>query len=175
MSSLSKYFGITGLIGILKKNKAVFKESKKYNNFAILVPARNEEKVIGNLLESLEKLDYQKDKYQIYVIPNNCTDNTVSVAKKHNCYILDCNIKTKTKGDVLKFAFSKLKDNKDIDAYVIFDADNVVDHEFLIHLNNCLESGYRVAQTCREAKNPSDNWLSGSYTLFYLFQNVFMN
>ena len=42
-------------------------------------------------------------------------------------------------------------------------------------MNNCLESGYNVAQGYRDAKNPSDNWLSGSYAIFYLFQNVFFN
>ena len=98
----------------------------------------------------------------------------IEIVSEHDCNVIECNVKTKTKGDVLKFAFNKLK-NKDIDAYVIFDADNVVHHDFLIHMNNCLGSGYRVAQSYRDSKNPSDNWLSGSYTLFYLMQNVFFN
>ena len=38
-------------------------------------------------------------------------------------------------------------------------------------MNECLESGYNVAEGYRDAKNPSDNWLSGSYAIFYLFQN----
>ena len=42
-------------------------------------------------------------------------------------------------------------------------------------MNKVLNSGYRVAQSFRDAKNPSDNWLSGSYALFYLIQNVFFN
>ncbi len=168
------YFAVLGFLGVIKKNKNIEISSKKKNYFAILIPARNEEKVIGNLIDSLNNLDYPKDKYQVYVIPNNCSDNTKSVAIKHGARIIDCDIKTRTKGDVLKYAFQKLK-NKKIDAYLIFDADNVVSKDFLIHANNYLEMGYKVGQGFRDAKNPSDNWISGSYSIFYLIQNVFFN
>ncbi len=169
------YFAITGLIGVIKKSKYIEKESKKNNNFAILIPARNEEKVIGNLIDSLHSQNYPKDKYQIYVISNNCVDNTKQVANNHNAKVIECDEKVKTKGEVLKYTFNKLKDNKEIDAYIIFDADNIIHPDFLKEMNKCIESGYRVAEGYRDAKNPSDNWLSGSYALFYLFQNVFFN
>ena len=169
------YFTITGFIGIILKSRVKFKDSKIKSKFAILVPARNEATVIANLIKSLKNLDYPKDKYDIYVIPNNCTDNTKDVAIKNGARVLECNVPTKTKGDVLKFAFEKLKDNKDIDAYVIFDADNVVHKDFLTHMNNCLNSGYKVAEGYRDAKNPSDNWISGSYTIFFLLQIIFFN
>ena len=168
------YFTITGFIGIILKSRVKFKESNIKSKFAILVPARNEATVIANLIKSLKNLDYPKDKYDIYVIPNNCTDTTKDVAIKNGAKVLECNVPTKTKGDVLKFAFEKLKDNKDIDAYVIFDADNVVHKDFLTHMNNCLNSGYKVAEGYRDAKNPSDNWISGSYTIFYLFQKYIL-
>ena len=169
------YFSISGFIGIIMKSKVKFKEAKKKNFFAIIIAARNEEKVIGNLLESLNNLDYPKDKYKAYVIPNNCTDNTKGVALSYGAEVIDCNIKVSSKGDVLKYTFEKLKKNKKIDAYIVFDADNVVHKDFLTKMNNCLESGFNVAQGYRDAKNPSDNWLSGSYAIFYLFQNVFFN
>lgn len=171
----SLYFAITGIIGIIKKAKPLSHEVKKENYFAILIPARNEEVVIGNLIDSLKSQNYSQDKYQIYVIPNNCTDNTAKVASCHGATIIECNQNVKTKGDVLKVAFDKLEKNKEIDAYIIFDADNVVHPDFLYHMNICIENGGRVAQGFRDAKNPSDNWLSGSYSLFYLFQNIFFN
>lgn len=169
------YFSISGFVGIILRSKVKFKEAKKKNFFAIIIAARNEEKVIGNLLESLNNLDYPKDKYKAYVVPNNCTDNTKQVALKYGAEVVDCNIKVSSKGDVLKYTFDKLKNDKKIDAYIVFDADNVVHKDFLTKMNNCLESGYNVAQGYRDAKNPSDNWLSGSYAIFYLFQNVFFN
>ena len=169
------YFSISGFVGIILKSKVKFKEAKKKNFFAIIIAARNEENVIGNLLKSLNNLAYPKDKYKVYVVPNNCTDNTKKVALKHGADVIDCNIKVSSKGDVLKYTFDKLKKEKTIDAYIVFDADNVVHKDFLTKMNNCLESGYNVAQGYRDAKNPSDNWLSGSYAIFYLFQNVFFN
>lgn len=169
------YFSISGFVGIILRSKVKFKEAKKKNFFAIVIAARNEERVIGNLLESLNNLDYPKDKYKAYVVPNNCTDNTKQVALKYGAEVIDCNIKVSSKGDVLKYTFDKLKNDKKIDAYIVFDADNVVHKDFLTKMNNCLESGYNVAQGYRDAKNPSDNWLSGSYAIFYLFQNVFFN
>lgn len=169
------YFAVSGFLGIIMKSKVKFKKSKKKNFFAIIVAARNESQVIGNLVESLKELDYPKDRYGIFIVPNNCTDNTSKVALDSGATVLECNVKTKTKGDVLTFAFNKLKDNKEIDAYVIFDADNLVHKDFLKHMNDCLNSGYKVAEGYRDSKNPKDNWISGSYTIFYLFQNIFFN
>lgn len=169
------YFCIIGFLGIIKQNKVEFKKSKKNNFFAILIPARNEGEVIGNLIDSLLELNYPKDRYRVYVIPNNCSDNTREIVKEKLVSIIDCNIPVKTKGDVLKYTFNVLKDNKEIDAYLIFDADNVVHEDFLIHMNDCLNSGYNVAEGFRDVKNPSDNWISSSYTIFYLFQNIFFN
>lgn len=169
------YFAVSGFIGVVKKNKFKFKESDVKSFFAILIPARNEEKTIGNLIESLKKLDYPKDKYEIFVIPNNCIDNTINIAKNKGASIIECNIPVEIKGDVLKYAFNVLKENKKIDAYLIFDADNVVHKDFLTNMNKCLNSGYNVAQGFRDSKNPTDNWISSSYTIFYLLQNIFFN
>lgn len=169
------YFAVSGFLGIIKKSKVNFKKSRKKSFFAIIVAARNEEQVIGNLIESLKQLDYPKDKYGIFVVPNNCTDNTAKAALDAGATVIECNKPTKTKGDVLKVAFDKLKDNKEIDAYVIFDADNLVHKDFLKHMNDCYNSGYKVAEGYRDSKNPKDNWISGSYTIFYLFQNIFFN
>ncbi len=169
------YFLATGIVGLLKKPRKINKDVHNDNFFAILIPARNEEKVIGNLVDSLKNENYPQGKYKIYVIVNNCTDHTKEIALEHGAEVLECNKKTKTKGDVLKFAFQELKDEKRIDAYLIFDADNVIHPDFLKNMNIYLENGYRVAEGYRDAKNPSDNWLSGSYSLFYLFQNIFFN
>lgn len=167
------YFVFTAIGAFLKKRE---KKTKNKNNFfAILVAARNEETVIKNLINSLKNQNYPSDKFEIYVIVNNCTDNTLSVAKKAGAKIIECTEKTKTKGDVLKFAFNELKDNKKIDAYVIFDADNVVHSDFLSKMNDTINNGYAVAQGFRDTKNISDNWLTCSYALLYYTQSLFIN
>lgn len=143
--------------------------------FAVVIPARNEELVIGNLIQSLNNQDYPKDKYDVFVLPNNCDDNTEEVAKNNNAQIISCrNIITKSKGDVLRYAFKTLEDD-DYDAYLIFDADNIVHPDFIKEMNDTLVSGYRVAQGYRDSKNPKDSWISSSHSLHYIIQNYFMN
>ena len=135
----SLYFGITGLFAF-KKIKYHHKNTKN-NKFAILIPCRNEEAVIGNLIDSIHEQNYAKKYYDCYVIPNNCTDETENIAKSKQAKIIKVGIPTKSKGEVLKYTFEYLKD-RDYDAYVIFDADNIVDKNFLYYMNETLNEGY---------------------------------
>jgi cellulose synthase/poly-beta-1,6-N-acetylglucosamine synthase-like glycosyltransferase len=167
------YFMITGLF-IFKKNKYKIGHYDPKYKLAILIACRNEEKVITNLIKSLLKQDYPKDLYEIFVIPNNCTDNTEKVAKKAGAKIIKCKQKVSSKGEVLKYTFSYLTD-KEYDAYLIFDADNIVAPNFLSRMNDTLCEGYEVAQGFRDSKNACDNWISGGYSLFYWGQNAFFS
>lgn len=106
------YFMITGIFGFKNINKKVVKNHKPKHKFAVLVASRNEEGVIENLVKSLLKQDYPKELFEVYVIPNNCTDDTEKIAKNAGATILKCTIPTKSKGEVLKFAFDKLANKK---------------------------------------------------------------
>lgn len=167
------YYVITGVFGLMIRKKAKEKNVNKFYRFAIIIPARNEEKVIGNLIDSLNKSDYDIDKFDTFVIVNNTTDDTKKVSINHGAKVIECKTKVKNKAEVLRYAFNKLKSHKEYDAYIIFDADNVVHKNFLKYMNVVLNNGYRVASGFRDAKNPSDSWVSASYTIFYYIQNVF--
>ena len=167
------YYGVTAIFAFAKPEAEKLVSNKKHK-FAIIIAARNEEQVIGNLIDSLKKQNYDKDKYTINVIVNNSTDNTYNVCKEYGVNAINCEIKVKSKGEVLRYVFKKFKD-KVFDAYVIFDADNVVHPDFLKNMNISLNNGYKVAQGFRDSKNYQDNWISGSYTLFYYLQNFFFN
>ena len=169
------FFLVTGFWGFARNGRKQIKNHKPKTRFNILIAARNEGKVIGGLIESLKNQDYPKDLYKIYVIPNNCTDDTEEVARKAGAKIISCDVPVKTKGDVLKHVFAKFMDKDDFDAFAIFDADNIVDPNWLKEMNNTLLSGFNVAEGNRDSKNVSDNWLSGSYSLFYYMQNLFFN
>ena len=168
------YF-IVVAIPVLVKRKKKNKIGERKNYFEILVPARNEEYVIENLIKSLKKLDYDKERYEITVVLNNSTDNTKEKVSSLGVNIYECKNKISSKGDALKEVFTVMDKRNDIDAYIIFDADNVVDKNFLKHMNNSLNNGYLVAQGFRDTKNVSDNWISSSYALYYYIQNYFFN
>ena len=174
ISGLYFVYFIVIALGIFKKKKEKIIEDKK-NNFAIVIAARNEETVIANLINSLKKQNYPKEKYEIYVVINNCTDNTEKIARDAGANIILCTDKVRSKGGVLRFAFRKLKKEKNIDAYVIFDADNIVHKDFLSKMNDSLNMGYSVIQGFRDTKNINDSWLSCSYALMYYIQNLFLN
>lgn len=168
------YFVITAM-GLFVKKKDSNSNSDKKNKFAILIAARNEEAVIKNLIISLNKQNYPLDKYEIIVIINNCVDNTKMIVQDLGVNVIECKEEVRSKGDVLKYTFYILKDRSDIDAYVIFDADNVVHRNFLLEMNKAINCGYSFAQGFRDTKNIYDNWLSSSYALLYYIQSLFIN
>ena len=144
--------------------------------FAVLVAARNEESVIGSLVESLLAQDYPKELFDVYVIPNNCSDDTAEAARRAGAWILTCTAPVKCKGDALSFAFDYFeKKGNPYDAFCIFDADNLVDRNFLRSMNDAFCSGAKAAQGRRDSKNPYDSPLTGSYSIYYWMISRFYN
>lgn len=141
----------------------------KNHRFMLIIPAHNEEAVVGNLVESLKKLDYPKDLYDIYVIADNCTDATAKVAKEMGAIVYErFDEKHKTKGYALQwFLQQKIDEDAPYDAFCIFDADNIVDDQFLKVMNRKLCQGEDVVQGYKDIKNPSDTWVSAGYAIFY--------
>ena len=173
--SYTLYYIITGIVVFFKKN-IKFNESKPKTKFAVLIPARNESMVISNLIDSLKRQSYPKELFDIFVVPNNCTDDTKDVSLKRGAKIIEIKEDIKTKGDALKHTFKVLSDEYlEYDAYCVFDADNIVHPNFLQKMNDAYVSGVKVAQGYRDSKNPSDTWISSCYSLFYLIQNYFFN
>ena len=142
---------------------------KKDHKFMAIIPAHNEESVVANLVESLKNQEYPKELIDIYVIADNCTDNTAQVAKEAGAIVYERFDSTrKTKGYALQwFLKQKIEENADYDAFFIFDADNIVDKNFTKNMNKKLCQGEDVVQGYRDIKNPTDNWITGGYALFY--------
>ena len=61
----------------------VVPEAKENHRYAIFISARNEQGVVYELLDSLMAQDYPKDRYDVYLVADNCTDNTAGVAREH--------------------------------------------------------------------------------------------
>ncbi len=142
--------------------------------FGVLIAARNEEAVIGELVQSLKNQLYPSQLYDIWVIPNNCTDQTGQAALQSGARVLECTVPVKCKGDVLHFAYGRLRD-RGYDAFCVFDADNVVHPQFLQEMNNAYQWGARAAQGYRDSKNPYDSPVSGCSSLYYWMMNRFHN
>ena len=142
--------------------------------FAVLIAARNEELVIGPLIHSLLAQNYPSELYDIWVIPNNCTDNTALAAERAGAKVLECTVPVKNKGEVLRFAYNHLRPRR-YDAWLVFDADNVADPDFLAEMNNACLAGVMAAQSYRDSKNPYDTALSGCASIYGWMMNRFHN
>ncbi len=156
---------VCSLVKIKEKPLLVEKDHK----FMAVIPAHNEEMVVASLIESLKNQNYNKDLYDIYVIADNCTDNTAIVAKRAGAIVYERFHETeKTKGYALDwFLKQKMEENAEYDAFFVFDADNIVDKDFIKSMNKKLCQGEEVVQGYRDIKNPSDNWITAGYALFY--------
>ncbi len=169
------YHAAVSLIGLLRR-KADYPAAPARRRIAAVIAARNEEAVIAPLIQSLNGQNYPRELYDIYVIPNNCTDNTESAARNAGAKIIPCTQPVSSKGDALRCAFAYLTSLENgYDAYCIFDADNLADKNFFQAVNDAREAGVRIAQGYRDSKNPFDNWISGSMSAFYWFMSRFYN
>lgn len=162
------YQVVISLCSLVKIKDKPLKVNKNHK-FMAIIPAHNEEAVVGNLIESLKKQNYDKDLYDIYVIADNCTDNTAKVAKEAGAIVYKRFDETKkTKGYALDwFLKQKIEENAPYDAFFIFDADNIVHPDFIKNMNKKLCQGEDVVQGYRDIKNPTDSWITAGYALFY--------
>lgn len=172
MSVWGLWYLISGLTCIRKPLDYGFHPA--HTKFAVLIAARNEELVIGPLINSLLTQEYPADLYDVWVIPNNCTDNTALAARNFGANVLECTVPVKSKGEVLRFAYNRLR-GRQYDAWLVFDADNVVDSRFLAEMNNARLAGAQAAQGYRDSKNPYDTAVSGCSSIYYWMMDRFHN
>lgn len=147
--------------------------------FAIIIPAHNEEKVIGKLVKNLAALRYPKHLYDIYVIADRCTDRTAKVARSNEAIVWErLDYRNCGKGRVLKYALSRLGFTRGqacrYDAAVFFDADNLVSSNFLQAMNNRLLNGEKIIQSFIDSKNPDDSWVSSTFSITFWLNNRFV-
>ncbi len=129
-------------------------------NFAILIPAHNEEALLGHLLENLSALIYPKESYSIYVVADNCTDSTAELARATGgVHVYERFDKARRgKGYALQWLLQKLEADQLIhDAYVIIDADSTVEPAFLHAMAKELEQGAQALQAHNTVLNASES------------------
>lgn len=146
--------------------------------FAVVIPAHNEERVIGNLIESLLLQDYPKGNYDIYVICDNCTDKTSAIAKGYGVEVIaHYNNLPSNKAKALNYGIQHILTTKGdyYDAFCFFDADSLAHPDFLKYISYYLSKGYVVVQAQQLPKNPNDSFITkiisvGQYITNRFFQ-----
>ena len=170
LSIVALYFFFLGMCGLLQLRTPNTYEPRK--KFALVVPAHNEEIVIGALVDNLKALDYPQELYDVFVIADNSSDRTAQVARSHGAIVYERFNEKKGKGYALEWFFRILfQMPKKYDAVAVFDADNLVNPQFLRHMNNRLCDGAEIVQGYVDAKNPLDTWVTACFALSFWVAN----
>lgn len=155
-------------------------EAKKLHKYAVLIPARNEEKVIPHLIASIKGQTYPSELIDIFVIADNCTDNTAQSALEAGafCVLQRNNDELIGKGYALDFALTEIRDrypDNDYAGYFVFDADNLLDERYIEEMNKMFSNGKRIITSYRNTKNYGTSWVSAGCSLWYLRESRFLN
>ena len=149
-----------------------FKPAKEKHKYAIVIAARNEEEVIGNLLDSIKKQDYPQELVTTFVVADNCTDKTAKIARDKGAICYErFNDKDKTKGYALEYLFEQIEHDygrKSFEGYFVFDADNLLEKNYISKMNDAFDSGLKIITSYRNTKNFDENWIASTYALHWL-------
>ena len=170
LGAMSCYYTVYAIVGLFATRH--FAPAKRRHRYAIVIAARNEEAVIGRLLESIRLQDYPSELLTVFVVADNCTDGTAQAARSGGAVCYErCDPDHRTKGYALEYLFSCIARDYGTDAfegYFVFDADNLLNRDYVSRMNEAFDAGERIVTSCRASKNFGDNWISASYALHWL-------
>lgn len=164
------FFAIVGLFGKAKK----YPVTQNKLRYGIIISARNEEKVIGSLIDSIRKNNYPQDKLEIFVVAHNCSDRTTEIARAHGAtvYIYD-NPEECTAGYAYRYLVEQIRRDRGLhafDGYFIFDADNILRPDFISRMNDAFVATGRkyCISSFRNSGNFGQNYMTCMYGMHFL-------
>lgn len=164
-------------VSVFKKEP--FHKPPEKHRFAVLISARNEEKVIGELIKSIRSQTYGTKNIRIFVIADNCTDETARVARNFGARVYKrFNLEKIGKGYALEELLQHISEDYPknyFDGFFVFDADNVLDEKYIEEMNKTFSDGYKIITSYRNSKNYGENWISAGYSLWFLRESRFLN
>ena len=161
------------------RKKTPMPPAKRLHKYAAVISARNESTVIGELIHSIKKQNYPAELLDVFVVADNCTDNTAAVARRAGAIVFErFNRKEVGKGYALDYAFQRIEKDyaaAGYEGYFIFDADNLLDANYVAEMNKVFDSGCRVITSYRNSKNYDSNWISAGSALWFLREAKYLN
>ena len=162
-----------------KKNFKTGTQNFPQKKYAVIIAARNEELVIGHLIKSIKNQKYPKELLDVFVIADNCTDQTARVARQAGAIVRErFNTDQIGKGYALDFMIKIIEkeySSSKYEGYFVFDADNLLDENYIAEMNKTFNKGYRVITSYRNSKNYDQNWISAGYALWFLHEAEYLN
>lgn len=144
------YVLIFAIAGHTYKKRAIMTKSK-LNKIAVFMPAYKEDNVIVEVAKNALKQQYPPSFYDVIVIADSLQKNTLDELNDLPIKVVEVAFEKSTKTKALNAAMNQLK--KSYDYALILDADNVMEPQFLIKVNDAFNQGHQVVQGHRKAKN----------------------
>ncbi len=172
MVLLMFHFPLLAIIGLFARK--TFPKTEQKLKYGIIIPARNEEAVVGNLIKSVYKNKYPQDKLQIFVIAHNCTDNTAKIARELGATVYEYNNPNEcTMGYAFKYLFDKIRQDwgvKNYDGFFLFNADNILADDYFDKMNDAFVANNKekVITSFRNSKNFGSNVISAMYGIYFI-------
>jgi cellulose synthase/poly-beta-1,6-N-acetylglucosamine synthase-like glycosyltransferase len=176
-ASMSLYLLLLAAASFFVRRNGSVHNSRRIR-FAILIPAHNEELLLGELLGSLAKLEYPRELFDVHVVADNCDDQTATIAAQCGVFTHERrDPSARGKGHALNWLLDRVLASNGAyptyDAFVVLDADSTVPPDFLIHLNAALALGNSVVQGFYDMANPEESWTTSlRYIAFCLICHV---
>ena len=156
-----------------------FPDAPMDKRYAVLISARNEANVIGNLINCLHEQTYPSELVDIWLVADNCTDNTAEVARNMGCHVIErFNKEQVGKGYALTYLLDRMNESgasDPYDAFFVFDADNKLDKHYLEEMNKGFQAGFKILTSYRNSVNLSDNWVSSGSALWFIRESRFVS
>jgi cellulose synthase/poly-beta-1,6-N-acetylglucosamine synthase-like glycosyltransferase len=163
------------LLAVASLRRPVKREKQEVagTRFAILIPAHEEELVIGRLLESVNGLDYPRELAEVHVIADHCTDKTAEIARSYGANVHERNDPDpRGKARSLRWLVQELlagRSNHYIDAFIVLDADSIVSADFLRTMDAHMASGEMLVQGLIQIDDPGNDRMGQLRALAYEF------
>ena len=156
-----------------------FPQAPMDKRYAVLISARNEANVIGNLITCIQTQTYPSELIDIWLVADNCTDNTAEVARNMGCHVIErFNKELVGKGYALTYLLDQMNESgasDPYDAFFVFDADNKLDKHYVEEMNKAFQSGFKILTSYRNSVNLSDNWVSSGSALWFIRESRFLS
>ena len=179
MTAAYFYHVVYTVIGLVVRRRGKDFPQARQHRFAALICARNEAAVIGELLDSLKKQRYPSELLDLYVLADNCTDDTAARARQAGARVYERqNTRQVGKGYALDHLLKAIDRDCGLESYdgcFVFDADNIVDPSFVEEMNKVYARGYDVITSYRNSKNFAGNWITYGYSVWFLHEARFIN
>lgn len=166
-----EHYIILGIAGVFNYRKYPHVDHK--NKYGLIIPAKNEEAVINNLIQSVRDSNYPNELLDIFVVAHNCDDNTAKYARSTDAHVYEYNNPNEnTMGCAIRYLFTQIEKDfgtSNYDGFFIFNADNTFEKDYFDKMNDAFEYYDKkyIISSFRQASNFNENLMTVMYGAYF--------